>query len=326
MHWQSDVSVADWISPRLSDDWSRDFTMHMAVPRGFDAYARIFHPATRRTVPGGVVPSADDIARMPHDEAMRVLEQFVTARVTWAETAEAFGTTMHALAQWHAVTGATEPYGADGRVNGAEYQGGEEGFLEPELLTAVVQTAVEHTTTPRAGFAAVWEGWGDLVGSMRQIGQRAARFGDDGAMIGDIETTPHESFLARIRKSMMNNPFGKETWHPGILSDDISRGPRLSLPNRDYVLFAMSPGVFMYPTWQESVLWQHPDQTAFTHGPALLWPEDRAWVIVSEIDWDSTVVGGSEELISALLNDDRLEAWRLPAESLLTADADEING
>ena len=317
MHWQSDVSVADWIAPRLSADWSTDHTMHMVVPRGFEAYARIFHPATRRTLPGGVVPPADDLVRMAPDEAAQLARRFIDTRVTWQQAAEAFGTTMHALAQWHAVTRAAGPYEQSTSVDGAEFTGGEQGFLEPELLAAVVQTALEHTTTPRAGYAAVWEGWGDLVGAMRGIGERSARFSDE---------TPHESFLARIRKSMMNNPYGKQTWHPGILPDDVSRGPRLALPGRNYVLFAASPGVFAYPTWQESVVWQDQGHTMYTHGPALLWPQDKAWVVVSEIDWDSTVVGGSADLIAALVADARLEAWELEPESALTADADTING
>ncbi len=314
MHWQSDVAVADWIAARLSDDWTQDHSMHMVVPRDFEAYARIFHPATRRTLPGGVVPSADDIARMSDDDSRRVIAQFVDSRVSWEKTAEAFGTTMHALAQWHALTAAAEPYQDALGPDGAEYTGGEQGFLEPELLAAIVQTAVEHTSTPRSGFAAVWAGWGDLVGSLRPI---------DSASGGE---TPHASFLSRIRKSMMNNPYGKEVWQPGIVADDVSRGPRLELPGREYVLFSASPGVFAYPTWQESVLWQDPHHTSRTHSPALLWPADEAWIVVSEIDWDSTVVGGSAELIAALLADERLEAWELPAGALLTADADTING
>lgn len=314
MHWQSDVSVGDWIAPRLSEDWSTDRSMHMVVPRGFEAYARVFHPATKRTLEGGVVPSADEMVRMSNADAERVIAKYVDTRVSWSEVAEAFGTTMHAMAQWHAVTRAADPYQRALGADGAEYTGGEQGFLEPELLAAIVQTAVEHTSTPRAGFAAVWAGWGDLVGALRPI---------DAATRGE---SPHESFLGRIRRSMMNNPYGKEVWQPGIVADDASRGPRFELPQREYVLFSASPWVFTYPTWQESVLWQDPHHTSHTHGPALLWPADQAWIVVSEIDWDSTVVGGSAELIAALVADSRLEAWELAAEADLTADADAING
>ena len=38
------------------------------------------------------------------------------------------------------------------------------------------------------------------------------------------------------------------------------------------------------------------------------------------------VVGGSADLIAALVADARLEAWELEPESALTADADTING
>ena len=41
----------------------------------------------------------------------------------------------------------------------------------------------------------------------------------------------------------------------------------------------------------------------FPQSPSILWPADRRWVMVSEIDFDSTVVAGSQELISALVLD-----------------------
>jgi hypothetical protein len=45
--------------------------------------------------------------------------------------------------------------------------------------------------------------------------------------------------------------------------------------------------------------------------PNLWWPDDRGWCVASEIDFDSTYVGGSEALAGELLHDERLEV--LPA-------------
>jgi len=42
--------------------------------------------------------------------------------------------------------------------------------------------------------------------------------------------------------------------------------------------------------------------------PNLWWPEDHAWCVASEIDFCSTYVGGSPELIEGVLGDERLEA------------------
>ncbi len=60
--------------------------------------------------------------------------------------------------------------------------------------------------------------------------------------------------------------------------------------------------------------------------PNLFWPADHAWCVASEIDFDSTVVGGSEMLIEALLDADGLETWRVEPDDSLACDADTING
>lgn len=43
----------------------------------------------------------------------------------------------------------------------------------------------------------------------------------------------------------------------------------------------------------------------------LWWPADRAWFVVSEIDYDSTIVAGSRESIDAVLRMPGLEAFEL---------------
>ncbi|MWV49335.1 hypothetical protein GRS96_08600 [Rathayibacter sp. VKM Ac-2803] len=35
--------------------------------------------------------------------------------------------------------------------------------------------------------------------------------------------------------------------------------------------------------------------------PAVWWPEDRSWFVVTEVDYDSTVVGGTQECIDAVI-------------------------
>ncbi len=68
----------------------------------------------------------------------------------------------------------------------------------------------------------------------------------------------------------------------------------------------------------------------FLHGgsgqaPNLIWPFDRSWFVVSEVDFDSTLVGGSEALVQALASDERLETQFIDLDSSLAADADPIN-
>ena len=57
----------------------------------------------------------------------------------------------------------------------------------------------------------------------------------------------------------------------------------------------------------------------------IVWPDDRAWVLVGEVDWDSTIIGGSAELIRALVADERLEALPIREGADLTWDSDEVN-
>jgi hypothetical protein len=76
---------------------------------------------------------------------------------------------------------------------------------------------------------------------------------------------------------------------------------RVELPARSYLL-ARGPIVDAV----QSVLDAPWDQS-----PNLWWPCDRAWFVVTEIDYAWTYVGGSHALIEALLHEPRLEA--LPA-------------
>ena len=62
-----------------------------------------------------------------------------------------------------------------------------------------------------------------------------------------------------------------------------------------------------------------------THSPNLLWPEDRTWFVASEIDFDSTLVGGTEDLIGAILGTPGLDAWPVGPTDSLAHDADKIN-
>jgi len=44
--------------------------------------------------------------------------------------------------------------------------------------------------------------------------------------------------------------------------------------------------------------------------PNLIWPNDRNWILATEIDLDVTLVGGSQELIEVILASDSLTAER----------------
>lgn len=317
----SDPSAGAWLRERLDADYE---TMHGVVPRGFPAYARIFHPAIARSLPGRTIPTADELVRMPEPEQRALMAEFVDEPVSWAQTAAAFGTVLHPLAQWQRIV-RTPPDG-DWRTriapDGREFTAPMEGELDPTLLATIAAHLVDHAQTPDAGFATLWEGRGGLLGFFGVTPSRSfLTFTDD---------PNHQAMLERSAHDPFNNVFRRPTWQEGILSREISEGPRLDLPGRDHVLFSAPPRAFADPEWVLHVPWR--DLPAEEHGfppsaqsPSILWPEDRAWVMVSEVDYDSTIVAGSSALIEALCADEQLEALPLPEGAALTWDADAVN-
>lgn len=44
--------------------------------------------------------------------------------------------------------------------------------------------------------------------------------------------------------------------------------------------------------------------------PNLLWPRDRGWILATEIDFNVTLIGGSESLVATILDAGSLTAER----------------
>lgn len=319
MEWIADPATGAWLAERLDGGLAE--SMHAVVPRGYEAYARVFHPASVQPLPGRAAPSASEWERMPAADRQRLLEG---EPATWAEIAAVFGTSFHPLAQWQSLV--RTPVGEDWRTrptpDGREVLGPDEGQLEPAVLAAVARHLVDHTTTPDAGVAALWEGWGDLVGHLGHAPSRS--------LLAISDDPAHQEMLGRSIHDPLNNAFRKPTWQEGILSREISEGPRLRLPGRDHVLFTASARDLADTDWALRAPWR--DLPAEQHGfppsaysPSILWPDDRAWVLVSEIDFDSTIIAGSTALIAAICADERIEALPIPADADLTWDADPVN-
>lgn len=83
--------------------------------------------------------------------------------------------------------------------------------------------------------------------------------------------------------------------------DDSGVSVRVELPQRSYLL-ARGPIERAFDSFGS-----HP----WDQSPSLWWPEDRAWVVATEVDFAWTYVGGTAGLIERLLTDPALEV--LPA-------------
>jgi hypothetical protein len=71
--------------------------------------------------------------------------------------------------------------------------------------------------------------------------------------------------------------------------------------------------------------WTGHQNSFIPEAPALWWPQDRSWCVGSNMDIDSTVVGGAAKLIGEILTDPRLEALPVGPDDSLMYDGDRIN-
>ena len=327
MEWTDDVSAGDWLRERLDDPWRG--TMHDVVPRGFDAYARVFHPTTRsRPVGRPWPPFPQERHHREWDAFAASAPEIETVEARWQDAATAFGTTLHPLAQWGALVRTTG--GAPGDVRSAvssegwEFDPPRPGGLDADTLARVLSHLVGDASSP--GFSAVWASWGGLLGHMGIAPSRVAlREHDDDPAQDRLRRTLEQSIV-----DPFNRPYATQTWHPGLLPDDVSRGTLLSLPNREHVLFEGDLRVFTDADWPDAVPWADPDPGGagfepVAQSPALLWPAARTWVLVTDVDQDSTVVGGPASVIAGLCADPGIEALPIPADADLRWDADEVN-
>ena len=333
MQWTPNVSAGDWLREQLDEGWSTPSSMHIVVPHGFEAYARILHSATRdRPVGRAWPPLPMEGHRREWDAFAAAQPEIDTEHVRWSDVARAFGAALHLEAQWHRLIGRDDPYNGDEVQDAAgwRYQDPQQGRLEPETLTGVATHLAAHTTTPNDGFVALWEGWGGVLGfegSMSTSARLTSAGGDTepGLAPHDPTAAHHEALLYSSIHNPWNDGYAKGRWIPGLLADEVSRGPRLELPDRDHVLFTGGINEFVDASWPEHAPWRDPNATWFTHSPSLIWPADHAWALVTEIDFDSTVIGGSAALIAALCNDPDLEAFPLGENADLSAEGDSIN-
>lgn len=211
---------------------------------------------------------------------------------TWSEVARQTGRQAHPLMQWHALVGSADAL----NVTGSLWPGGDprRGNLLPEVLARLCDVLADHTATPEACFFCLWEGWGWIDRS--SAGPTVARASSAGAA-----------------------PVGSEDpVAPAFSAEELKR-PRLRLPGRDYLLLAgpleaaLQIGYWHGPEWFEP------------QSPNLFWPADRAWCVASEIDFDSTLVGGTVELVDAILQAPEFDSWPVGPDDSLAHDADRFN-
>ncbi len=128
-----DVSVADWIKKGLRPYTPLGVKVGELVPEGFEAYARIFHPAYRPTEAPGV------------DE-----------RIAWATIAGWTGRTVHPAMQFHRIAQLPDDtfYNQNPEWGSSPHR----GELDTEECLALIKTLSGMTSTPDRCYFCLWDG------------------------------------------------------------------------------------------------------------------------------------------------------------------------
>ncbi|MEI6374469.1 MAG: hypothetical protein WCP26_11875 [Actinomycetes bacterium] len=220
--------------------------------------------------------------------------------VSWAEVAAFTGTELHPLAQFHAIArwlpGDRVGWRPDANADAPSWAGRkpELGTLDAATLTAVYDLLADFTATPSV-WLSVWEGWGNLpvawahLPKVHQAGRSYYLFERPLAAIVD--------FSLQLRRTGLSNP---------SMSQSLAAYALESGSNRDAAVPAT-----------KSVGW--------IQSPSQWWPGGHSWCVASEIDFDSTLVGGTAELINAITNHALLEAFPVVPSDDLTIHGDRIN-
>ncbi|PZE84143.1 hypothetical protein [Curtobacterium sp. MCBD17_032] len=281
----TDLRRADWLVPRLQAFG----TVAGTVGADFEGYVRILHPLSAFRED----PSRPERHGEPDDDA--VVE---SGTWRWSDVAVRTGRTIEAGTSWRTVSGSRE----DDVLfdDGWRVEPPAEGWLEPGLLAALTPHLAASTATPSDLVAAIWDGWSDLSGGATLASAW------EGGTPSRAERVAAESESAQLRAA-----------HEASLRAvrHALAAPRLHLPYREHFLVRTTLADWADPTWTERAAIA--DGVPLAHTPQLLWPEDHAWVLGTEIDSDSTLVAGPRRLVDAVLTDGRFEAYEVdPASGL----------
>jgi hypothetical protein len=128
--WSTAVDEADWIAASLAP--FEDGLVASVIPPGFEAYARLLHPA-HHTLAKGV------------------------RKVRWREIAEWSGVPLHPDSQFHSIALPPDKPAGPAPWNS---QGPERGSLDAADTEALIELLAGYTATPSSCLFCMWDGWG----------------------------------------------------------------------------------------------------------------------------------------------------------------------
>ena len=111
--------------------------------------------------------------------------------------------------------------------------------------------------------------------------------------------------------SVLSYPGGSKALSP---PDEVLTAGRIKGIGRDYLLYTgplSAIGSFFVDFWH--------------HSPSIWWPEDRAWCVATDIDLDTTYVGGAAGCIEALMKSPSFEVLPATIGAPVHMQADTLN-
>ncbi len=164
-----------------------------------------------------------------------------------------------------------------------------QGGLDRIEATALVDVLRKHTSATADCWLAIWHGYAELTGA---------------ASITSLkEQRGLRSWLAGLMRRRQRS---------GVPA--LATAPTVSLPKREYYLY--KGAIEVVPRFEFS--------PGSLQTPNMWWPQDRAWFVATEIDFDSTLVACNDTCARALLISE-LEALEVLPEDRLDIDGDSIN-
>ena len=194
--------------------------------------------------------------------------------VRWSDIAAEQSRVAHPEMQFLNVVGTVEP-----AARGLEPP--TEGDLPSDQCAVLAKIVEQHTAVPDPCWFAVWDGYGFFGGGRAGLTAR-----------GD-ETWRARRARERTERARQEH---ERRLLDALPTFDVHPTPGGGA-HRSYLLFrgrVSMAGLLDFDGHRQSAnLW---------------WPEDRAWCVSTEVDGNSTYVGGSAEMVRDILADPRLEA------------------
>ena len=233
--------------------------------------------------------------RVLHPALVDVLESDQNRWATWRETAEKHGKDLHPEVHWEDLVGHLDGDGEPGEP------WPELGSLPGREHRRVAAIAARHTTADRY-WLAWWDGYG--------IGPREERLVRRGRWCA-------ERLKELLLAPLLALPL-RRGWYHGVAPHESPSQPAylpegtalFERPGRHYGL-TYSSNPLAEASWEGRPI---------GISPQLWWPDDRRWIVATEIDLVSTYIAGSRGLADELMADEQIEAIRVEPEHSVCLD------